>query len=435
MDPSGFGRCRITRATLPARAKVFVMDANQLPRYRKVVRGPFGYVLAAHTVSTLGDVAAVVALVVLIFERTRSPLLSSLTFTISFVPYLFGGAATVRLVDRLPPRATLCCLHVASAVLIAVMAIHGLPLVFLLADLVVVSFLAPAFEGVRAAILPRLLDGPFYTMGRSLLRSVSQAAQVLGYGLGGILVVAVHPQGALLIDAMTFALSAVLVLRVAVPPPTRSEEFNRPANEPRQRMSDGMKRTLLFGWLVPTCAIAPEALAAPYVSMMHWSNHEVGLLLAATPIGATLADLVCARWMPSRRQRVMLVPLAFLTCGPIAFLILRPTSWVTLGLLAVAGIGFAYNLGFDQLLISSTSVRSQTRILATYSTGLMAAQGLGFALWGALAEIAKPSVVIFVAALLGWIAIFATRPATGTQIVALPTVDVPPQPNLRRVND
>ena len=57
--------------------------------------GEFRALFAAYTVSMLGDIVAAVALTVLVFERTGSPFLAGVTFTLAFLPYLFGGRAAL----------------------------------------------------------------------------------------------------------------------------------------------------------------------------------------------------------------------------------------------------------------------------------------------------------------------------------------------------
>ena len=51
------------------------------------------------------------------------------------------------------------------------------------------------------------------------------------------------------------------------------------------------RRILLFGWLVPACAIAPEALAAPYATHIGQPARAAGFLLMGIPIGTVAADV------------------------------------------------------------------------------------------------------------------------------------------------
>ena len=48
--------------------------------------GEFRALFAAYTVSMLGDIVAAVALTVLVFQRTGSPFLAGVTFTLAFRP-------------------------------------------------------------------------------------------------------------------------------------------------------------------------------------------------------------------------------------------------------------------------------------------------------------------------------------------------------------
>ena len=104
---------------------------------------------ATFLLSTVGDELARVALTVLVYARTGSPLLSALTFAISYVPWVLGGPVLSALADRLPRHRVLIGTDVARAVVVAVMAIPGLPLPVLLVLLFLVSLGAPPFESAR----------------------------------------------------------------------------------------------------------------------------------------------------------------------------------------------------------------------------------------------------------------------------------------------
>ena len=69
--------------------------------------------------STAGDELARVALTVLVYQRTASPLLSALTFAIGHLPWLLGGPLLSTLADRLPRHRVLIGADVTRAVLLA----------------------------------------------------------------------------------------------------------------------------------------------------------------------------------------------------------------------------------------------------------------------------------------------------------------------------
>ena len=64
----------------------------------------FRAVFAAAGLSVTGNVVADIVQTVLIYDRTHSPLLSSLSFALGFLPFLVTGTLLSSLVDRVPPR-------------------------------------------------------------------------------------------------------------------------------------------------------------------------------------------------------------------------------------------------------------------------------------------------------------------------------------------
>jgi hypothetical protein len=237
-------------------------------RYRDALRvREFRALFAAYSVSLLGTIVATVALTVLVYARTGSSALAALTFTLMFVPYLLAGGLLNALVDRRPPRRLMVVCDLASAALIAAMALPSIPIAAMLALLTLVSLLSPISAGARNALLPTIVGPDAYVPARSLFRLVAQSGQVVGNALGGLLLIAVAPRHALLIDAASFAASA-LVVRFG------THKRAPTATAATTLLSDSLKgikdvfahatvrRLLALGWVVPMCAVAPEALAA-----------------------------------------------------------------------------------------------------------------------------------------------------------------------------
>jgi predicted MFS family arabinose efflux permease len=394
--------------------------------YRQVLAvGEFRAIFAAHVISFSGDVIAQLALAVLVFERTGSALGSSLTFALGFVPHLFGGTLLSSVADRFPVRRTLICCDLASAGLVALMALPGLPIPLLLGLLLPLGAIAPVFGGARAASLPDVLGGQGFALGRSLLRMVAQSSQVGGFALGGMLLAVLSPRPLLLLDAASFLASAVL-LRVGTR--ERPARADPPAGAPRRsvardslagvRLALGSARLrplLLFYWVPPAFTVAPEALATPYVAQLGRSPAAVGLLLAAAAAGS-VAGMVAAgsRLSPSRRLRLM-VPLATWTFVPLLCFVARPGLIPAVALLALSGLGWAYSIGLDQRLLETTPEHLRGRTLSLATSGLMLANGLGFAAAGAAAEFATPQAVIVASGLAGLVAVtLLARPVTGS---------------------
>lgn len=396
-------------------------------RYRDVLAaGEFRVIFAANIVSMLGNVVASVALTVLIYQRTGSPALAALVMALSFLPYLIGGVLLSAVVDRLPARRVLVGCDLASAAVVALMVIPGIPVAGLLVLLFAVGLIAPVFQSTRAAVLPEVLaPGPPYVLGRSLMRLVAQAAQIAGYGAGGLLLAFLPPRGALAADAVSFAASALLLRLGLAFRPASSGGPGRPGRAGRAGRAmagdslaglravlahPATRRILVFGWLLPVCEVAPEALAAPYAAFIGQPPRVAGYLLMGIPAGTVAADVLAARLLPTRWQRRIIVPAALLSFAALAGFAAGPGLAVALALLVVTGLGSAWMVGMDGLLVTTAPPALRNRALALNSAGLMFTQGAGFALWGLAGQYAPLPVVIAAAGVAGAVAVVAFRP-------------------------
>ena len=394
------------RGPAPARAK-----------YRDVLgMAEFRAIFAANIVSMLGNVVAAVALTVLVYQQTRSPALAASVMALSFLPYLIGGVLLGAAADRLPARRVLVACDLASALLIGCLAIPGMPLPALLGLLFAAGLLSPVYQGARSVVLPEVLPpGPRYILGRALIRMVAQSAQIVGYGVGGLLLAIVPPRGALIADALSFVASG-LVLRFGLA--ARPAPVDRRGSMARDSLTGlrevlahrPIRRILLFSWLVAACVIAPEALAAPYAAYIGQPARVAGFLLMGIPIGAVAADVIAARLLPSWLQQRIILPAALFSFAPLVAFALTPGLAPAMGLLALAGLGNAWTVGMDGLLIDTAPAGLRNRALALAGAGLMFTQGAGFALWGIAGQYLPPTTAIPLAAAAGALAATILRP-------------------------
>ena len=394
------------RGPAPARAK-----------YRDVLgMAEFRAIFAANIVSMLGNVVAAVALTVLVYQQTRSPALAASVMALSFLPYLIGGVLLGAAADRLPARRVLVACDLASALLIGCLAIPGIPLPALLGLLFAAGLLSPVYQGARSVVLPEVLPpGPRYILGRALIRMVAQSAQIVGYGVGGLLLAIVPPRGALIADALSFVASG-LVLRFGLA--ARPAPADRRGSMARDSLTGlrevlahrPIRRILLFGWLVAACVIAPEALAAPYATHIGQPARVAGFLLMGIPIGAVAADVIAAGLLPSWLQQRIILPAALFSFAPLVAFALTPGLAPAMGLLALAGLGNAWTVGMDGLLIDTAPAGLRNRALALAGAGLMFTQGAGFALWGIAGQYLPPTTAIPLAAAAGALAATILRP-------------------------
>ena len=171
----------------------------------------FRWLWLADVQSLLGDQLARVALSVLVYEKTRSSLLTAGIYALTFIPALVGGFLLGPLADRIPRRTLLVTGDAIRAVLIALMAITGHPIGLLTVLIVLVVVFESPWRATQTALVGDILDGEGYVLGTGLRFAGSQGAQLLGFALGGAAVALIGPRWALAIDAISFGLSALMI--------------------------------------------------------------------------------------------------------------------------------------------------------------------------------------------------------------------------------
>ncbi|WP_031089782.1 MFS transporter [Streptomyces sp. NRRL WC-3549] len=369
----------------------------------------FRAVFAAHLLSLLGVTVSELALTVLVYDLTGSPLLSALTFALGLLPYIVGGTLFAGVADRYPARRVLVTCDLVCAGCAAVMVLPGTPVGGLLALRCLVAAVAPVFTGTRTAALTEVLgEGELYVLGRSLLRIVSQSAMLIGFGAGGVLLAALSPRGAIAVTAGTFCCSAAL-LRFG----TRS----RPARSGRagggRLMGDSLagardvladrriRALLLLFWVPPFFVVAPEALAAPYAEAIGVGPAGLGLLMCAMAVGHIGAELSVGSALGPRARSRIVLPVAAAGLLPLALYALRPGAVLTVAALVLAGAGAAYVIGLDQWFVRAVPQALLGRAMTLLTAGLMTVQGIGMALAGLAAEFLPVHQVVAGSGVLG----------------------------------
>lgn len=354
----------------------------------------------AEAQSVAGDQLARVALTVLVFDRTGSAGLTALTYALTLLPDLVGGPLLSGLADRFPRKPVMVTADVVRAVLVAAMALPGLPIVVLAVLLVMVQLAAAPFRAAQQATLPAVLTGDRYVVGQSVRQTTRQLALVLGFAGGGVVVTAMGAREALAVDAATFAVSALLI-GVAVrsrPAADRTDDAGADGGAVRRHLArlTGGARTIwrhprlraLVGlsWLAGF-VVVPEGLAAPYAAEIGAGSTAVGLLLAAHAVGGAVGALAIGRWCPPSLRPRLVGPLAVAAMLPLLVFASRPGLAVAVVLLAVSGIFAAYQVvvAAEFMTVVPDGRRGQAYGLA--GSGLLASQGLGIAAGGAVADL------------------------------------------------
>lgn len=367
--------------------------------------GPFRYrefraLWLARALSLLGDQLARVAIAVLVYQRTDSAALTALAYALTFLPYL-AGPLVAGIADRRPRRNVLIALDLGRAAGVAVMALPGMPLAVMGALLVAVTMVSPLYDAARSAMLPELVPAEIYPTGLAIFTITTEAAQVLGFALGGVLVATLGARLALSLDALTFLVGALAVIvgvghRGAALETAESRGAQLRASARLVFGSPALRRLLSLAW-INGLWVVPEGLAAPYAADLHAGAAGVGLLLASIPFGCVVGAGLLVRLTTHEQRMRLMLPLAMCTGLPLAACALHPGLLMTMALWALCGVGTSYNVAANTAFVREVPNERRSQAIALATTGMVTGQGLAILLAGIVATAAAPSLVVGVA--------------------------------------
>jgi MFS family permease len=357
----------------------------------------FRALYAASALSWTGDFIAKAAVTVLVYRSTQSVALSAAAFAVSFLPWLVGGPLLATLAERYPYRSVMVVCDLTRMVLVALIAVPGLPVELILVLIFTVTLANPPSQAARSALLPLILTGDRLVVGLSVQTSTGQAAQVGGY-VAGAAIAAYSPTLALLINSAAFATSA-LIIRFGV--------RHRPAALTAERRTHLLRETgegfrLVFGTRVLRAiailvfsamlfAIVPEGLAAAWAEEHGGDGPGTGLsqamIMAANPVGFVLGGLTIGRFLRPDQRRAMIRPFAVLAPLALVPTLLDPPPAVVAGLAAVCGFCVAGLLPVaNGLFVQALPHGYRARAFGVMATGVQVLQGSAVLATGVLAD-------------------------------------------------
>jgi MFS family permease len=384
-------------ATTPARRASF-RDVFAVREFRAL--------WASQILSVGGDRLALVALTLLIYDRTHSPLLAAVAFASGTLPYIVGAMFLAGLADRFPRRSVMVAADAVRMVLVGVMLVPRMPLDALIVLLYAVTAIQPAFDSARSAIIRDIVTRETYPLAAGTLQSTFRILIVAGAAIGGLLVALVGARSALGIDVVSFAASGLILqaglrARPAVAPSGGPGAIASLVSGAQLVFQDRALRALMMlGWLAAFYEI-PVALAAPLAGKLGGGPVAAGLLIASAQVGSVVAmPFYTKRIGPLTRLRWM-GPMAVCTCVVLGLTILRPSLAVSMVIFAVANAFTVYQIAANTAFVERVPNERRAQAFGLANAGLVVGQGVAFAVAGALAEVVPPSTVVALAGGLG----------------------------------
>jgi predicted MFS family arabinose efflux permease len=387
---------------------------------RPLQSATFRHLAAAAWVNEAGNAIGEVALAVLVYDRTGSPLASSLLFlALRVLPAVLAPLLTAY-VEAINTRMVLTCVYLLEACLfaaIAAVAHHfSLPLVLVLV----------AIDGVLAILASTLTRGSIanYLVVRGLLREgngVINLGTMVAFAaapvVSGAIIAWRGASTALMIDAASF-LVAALVIVTASGIRIESDRDAQTAGRLRAgvatlRRRVAVRRLLIavaFATTMASIAVPIEVVFAQ--TTLHVGSAGYGLLLTSWGSGMIVGGAIFALARQMRLIRLLGITLLLVAVG-YGGLALSPTLFVACVFSVIGGIGngAAAIAGLTELQ-HRTPLNAQGAVMSVFYALNYLMPAVGFVIGGAVTEISSPRVAYAIASV-GTalaVAVFTIRP-------------------------
>lgn len=317
----------------------------------------FRLLFLATLASSIGTWLAFVALVVDVFDRTENANWVSALLIVEFLPIIVIGIVAGRLIDRVSRR---WILVVSDAVRAGVFL--ALPFTTTALQVVMLAFAAgiatSLFRPAVYAGLPNLVSDRDLPEANGILQTADNLTWTIGAAVGGALVGATSPDVAYIVNAVSFAVSAILILRIRQP-------FEEAEREPSRGgwgdLFEGLAvaarsralLTVLVAWSVVMLAQAGVNVSEVVLAKQVFDGGDFGygILVAATGLGLVLGSLFGGTWIAQRGLTIPYVASIGLMALGLGAAAVAPNVWVAALVIIAAGAGNGVAVIANALLV------------------------------------------------------------------------------------
>jgi MFS family permease len=341
--------------------------------------------------SSAGTLLAAVALAIDVQQRTNSGPWVAAVIVVEFLPTVLVGLLFGPLLDRLERRSLMI---VADAVRVGVFAaLPFAPSAGVVVALAAVAGLATGFfrPAVYAGI-PNLVPDAELPSANALLQTVENLSWAVAPLLGSILSGAASPSLAYWVNAVSFVVSIVLVMRI----PARKLQSERALSRGHWRdLRDGFSatlrspsmRTVLVAWGVASIATGAANAVEIFLAKQTFSAGDVGygLLYSAMGAGLVLGSFISATVIGrSGVARTYGASLTLMAMGYVGAAV-SPNVWIAAFCILFAGVGNGAAITCNALLVQrGTFDLMRGRALTFVMSITFVLVGLGNAIGGLL---------------------------------------------------
>jgi MFS family permease len=370
-----------------------------------LVRNPvFRRFWLGRALSNTGDGAAALALLVYVQEGTSSGSAVSALLLAQTVPRFALGPIAGAIADRFEQRRVMIVSDIAQALLFAVVAFALPPFSVVLLLLVTgATVAATVFGPAGAASLPELVDADDLPPANAWLGTAFNLQLVFGPLLGGVLVAMVGIQGALTANVVSFVLSAILISRLPVLPPTEGAGDNSLLKQTieglRYTSSHKVARLVVLSLTFTVAFAALDDVALVFLAreVLHVGAAGFGVMASAYGIGMFTVALALTRFSQRFKSRSIYLGGMLMTgVGGLATGV-APALAIGASGQALAGVGNGAQNVATETLIQQTIPKGQLgRVFGTVTSGAFLGGTLARGFGGPLIEATSPRALFLI---------------------------------------
>lgn len=373
-------------------------DPLRRPQFRRLA--------ISYGVNELGDWMGIVALSVLVFDRTGSALATAALFLgTRFLPALVAPILVAK-VEQPPPRFALPVIYCGEAAAFGALALLAGDSFFLagvIALAIVDGALALTGRALTRAVTAALLEpAGELRSGNAVLNVAFTGSAALGPGIAGLIVAGFGVQSALLLDAASFYAIAWILLTAGALPQAEPDP-----GRVRDRVSAGLayirERTTLRRLLLAQGAAFVFFAAVIPIEVIYskqtlgTGDSGYGLLLASWGVGMVIGGIVFAAV-----RRAPLPLLLFFSTLAVGVGYLGLAAAPTLALACAASVVGGAGNGVQWVSAISavqelTAAGMQARVMSVLESIGAAMPGVGYLLGGLVASGTSPRATFLVA--------------------------------------
>lgn len=310
----------------------------------------FVLLITANGINRLGDAIDAVALTWLIYAVSNSAALSAINFAINYIPTVLLQPIIGAYVAGKSKKKMMVIADFMRGIIVGILACLTIfnmvkPWMILIATL-----LLSIFETFRlpsgSAIIPLLIDSDDYEKGISLSSSSSKIFELLGSGIAGGIIALCGNGSAILVDCISFFISAMLLSLMKVDEPLNTTD-SKGIHQVKQDLKDGLDYvrqhhglTILCGLtMIANMMLVPfNALLSAFVdTAFHGDAIYLSLINTTLTIGSLIGAGLYGRIKPLLSGKTIVLML-FPTCA-VYYIAHLLSAYVPLSLLQMVLLG------------------------------------------------------------------------------------------------